>query len=197
MRISHTLYQAKTGSNRTSDFTSNMCTFYMFWTIFCLSLQKKIDRIVCLIFIVLFVIFIYSLCNFLQTVHQIQMGLRYGINAYKSVQDAWLGAMTSERKEEPKIMLVAIAEASIMNEMVTLFTKGHECLDMKLRCRENLSLSVEPSYLYLYKPLKDDEVGDLAVIKYSPSANEQKQVCEGLILSKFQMSFCFSTIWYY
>ena len=84
-------------------------------------------------------IFIDSLCNFLQTVDQIQMGLPYGMNAYKSVQDAWLGAMTSE-KEEPKIMLVAIAEGAIMNERVTLFTKGHECYDLKLNCRENLSV---------------------------------------------------------
>ncbi|XP_015749767.1 PREDICTED: uncharacterized protein LOC107329600, partial [Acropora digitifera] len=130
----------------------------------------------------------------IQTVDQIQMGLRYGMNAYKSVQDAWLGAMTSERKGcypvekpgEPKIMLVAIAEGAIMNERVTLFTKGHECYDLKLNCRENLSLSVEPIFLYLYKPLKDDEVGDLAVIKFSPSPSGQKQVyaaeCEGLIL---------------
>ena len=140
----------------------------------------------------------------MQSVEQIQSASRYGINAYKSVKDACPGAMTGdgegegcyplEKPEEPKIILVAIAEGAIQNERVTLFTKGHECLDMKLRCRENLSLSVEPSYLYLFKPLKDDEVGDLALIKCSPSANGQEHVCEGLILSKFQMSFWFSTI---
>ncbi|KAK2551218.1 hypothetical protein P5673_027982, partial [Acropora cervicornis] len=125
-----------------------------------------------------------------QSIDQIQSALRYGINAYKSVKDACPGAVTGEgegwypleKPEEPKIILVAIAEGAIQNERVTLFTKGHECLDMKLRCRENLSLSVEPSYLYLFKPLKDDEVGDLALIKCSPSANGQEQVCEGLIL---------------
>ena len=140
----------------------------------------------------------------MQSVEQIQSASRYGINAYKSVKDACPGAMTGEgegegcypleKPEEPKIILVAIAEVAIQNERVTLFTKGHECLDMKLTCRENLSLSVEPSYLYLYKPLKDDEVEDLALIKCSPSSNGQEQVCEGLILSKFQMSFWFSTI---
>ena len=118
------------------------------------------------------------------------MGLRYGINAYKSVQDAWLGA--SERKEEPKIMLVAIVKGAIMNEMVTLSTKGHEDYYMKLNCRENLLLSVEPLDLYLHKPLEDDEVGDLAVIKFSPSPCGQEHVyaseCEGLILSKSQLS---------
>ena len=128
------------------------------------------------------------------------MGLRYGINAYKSIKDAWLGAMTSERKgcyplektEEAKIMLVAIAEGAIMNERVTLFTKGYECYDMKLSCRENLPLSVTPLYLYLHKPLEDYEVGDLAVIKFSPSPCGQEQVyaaeCEGLVLSKSQIS---------
>ena len=128
------------------------------------------------------------------------MGLRYGLNAYKSVQEAWLGAMTRERDgcyllekpEESKIMLVAISEGAIQNERVTLFTKGHKCYDMKLNCRENLSLSVEALYLYLHKPLNDDEVGDLAVIKFSPSSSAQEQVyvaeCEGLILSKFQIS---------
>ena len=143
--------------------------------------------------------------TFLQSIDQIQSALRYGINVYKSVKDACPGAMKGEgegwypleKPEEPKIILVAIAEGAIQNERVTLFTKGHECLDMKLTCRENLSLSVEPSYLYLYKPLQDDEVGDLALIKCSPSANGQEQVCKGLILSKFQMSFWFSTIWYY
>ena len=142
--------------------------------------------------------------TFLQSIDQIQSALRYGINAYKSVKDACPGAMTGEgegegcypleKPEEPKIILVAIADGAIQSERVTLFTKGHECLEMKLTCRENLSLSVEPSYLYLYKPLQDDEVGDLALIKCSPSANGQEQVCEGLILSKFQLSFWFSTI---
>ena len=141
----------------------------------------------------------------MQSIVQIQSALRFGINAYKSVKDACPGAMTGdgegcyppEKPEEPKIILVAIAEGSIQNERVTLFTKGQECLDMKLTCRENLSLSVEPSYLYLFKPLEDDEVGDLALIKCSPSANGQEQVCEGLLLSKFQMSFWFFTTCYY
>lgn len=92
------------------------------------------------------------------------------------------GCYPPEKPEEPKIILVAIAEGAIQNERVTLFTKGQESLDMKLTCRENLSLSVEPSYLYLFKPLTDDEVGDLALIKCSPSANGQEQVCEGLLL---------------
>lgn len=113
------------------------------------------------------------------------MGLRYGINVYQSVQDAWQGAMTSER-EEPKIMLVTIVKGAIMNEMVTLSTKGHEDYHMKLNCRENLPLSVEPLDLYLHKPLEDDEVGDLAVIKLSPSPCGQEHVyapeCEGLLL---------------
>ena len=110
----------------------------------------------------LLVIFIDDLCNFLQSVDQIQMGLRYGLNGYKSVQDAWLGAMTRERDgcyplekpEESKIMLVAISEGAIQNERVTLFTKGHECYDMMLNCRENLSLSVEALYLYLHKTVE-------------------------------------------
>lgn len=139
-------------------------------------------------FIVLLVIFIDGLYNFLQSIDQIQQGLRYGINAYKGVKDACLGAMTGE----PKIILVAIVEVALYDERVTLFTKGHECLDMKLNCRKDFYLSVDP-YLFLRKPLKDDEVGDLAVIKFSPFPSGQDKVyaaeCEGLILSKFQISY--------
>ena len=124
----------------------------------------------------------------MQSIDQIQQGLRYGINAYKGVKDACLGAMTGE----PKIILVAIVEGALYDERVTLFTKGHECLDMKLNCRKDFYLSVDP-YLFLRKPLKDDEVGDLAVIKFSPFPSGQDKVyaaeCEGLILSKFQISY--------
>ena len=107
----------------------------------------------------------------MQSIDQIQQGLRYGINAYKGVKDARLGAMTGE----PKIILVAIVEGALYDERVTLFTKGHECLDMKLNCRKDFYLSVDP-YLFLRKPLKDDEVGDLAVIEFRPFPSGQDKV---------------------
>ena len=124
----------------------------------------------------------------MQSIDQIQQGLRYGINAYKGVKDANQGAMAGE----PKIILVAIVEGALYDERITLFTKGHECFDMKLNCRKDFYLSVDP-YLFLRKPLEDDEVGDLAVIKSSPCPRGQDkghiEECEGLILSKFQISY--------
>ena len=132
----------------------------------------------------------------MQSIVKIQKGLRYGINAYKSVKDACPGAMTEEREvcyrlekpEDSKIRLVAISEGAIQNERVTFLTVAQESLNVKLNCRENLSLSVEPVPLYPYKPSKDDKVGDLAVITFIPSPSGQEQVyaaeCEGLILSK-------------
>ena len=132
----------------------------------------------------------------MQSIDQIQTALRCGINAYKGVAEAWLGARASERKgcyplkkpEDPTIMLVTIDAGTIQDERITIVTKRQERINVKFSCREYLSQSVEPTNLFLHKPLKDDEVGDLAVITFSPSARSPELVCEGLILSKFEIS---------
>lgn len=130
---------------------------------------------------------------FLQSIDQIQTGLRYGINAYKGVWEAWQaserkGCYPLEKPEDPEVMLVAIDAGTIQNERITIVTKRQESINVKFSCRENLSQTVEPTHLFLHKPLKVDEVGDLAVITFRPSARSPELVCEGLILSKFQMS---------
>ena len=129
----------------------------------------------------------------MQSIDQIQTSLRYGVNAYKGVWEAWQaserkGCYPLEKPEEPKVMLVTIDAGTIQNERITILTKRHESINVKFSCRENLSLSVEPTNLFLHKPLKDDEVGDLAVITFSRSARSPELVCEGLILSKFEIS---------
>ena len=132
----------------------------------------------------------------MQSIDQIQTGLRCGINAFKGVAEAWLGARASERKgcyplkkpDDPTIMLVTIDAGTIQDERITIVTKIQERINVKFSCREYLSQSVEPTNLFLHKPLKDDEVGDLAVITFSASARSPELVCEGLILSKFEIS---------
>lgn len=134
------------------------------------------------------------------------MDLSHGFNTYKGIWEACpeatigltKGCYLLDQPTEPKIFLVSIAGGFIQNERITFLTKSRECINLKLNCRENLTLSTEP-FLLQSKPLAIDEVQDVAVVKFSTSPVGQQQiypaVCEGLMLSKFLS--CLSSIYYY
>ena len=137
-----------------------------------------------------------SLHVFLQNTEQIQMDLNYGFNAYEGILEACPQAKIQETKscylpykpEEPKIFLVSVVAGIIQDERITFLTKRRECLNLKLNCRDNLTMSTEPSLLQM-KSSTVDEVEDVAVIKFSRAPVGPLQiypaVCEGLILRKF------------
>lgn len=126
------------------------------------------------------------------------MDLSHGFNTYKGMREACpeatigltKGCYMLDQPKEPKIFLVSIAGGIIQNERITFLTKSRECINLKLNCRENLTLSTEP-FLLQSKPLTINEVEDVAVVKFSTSPVGQQQnfiypaVCEGLMLSKF------------
>ena len=150
-------------------------------------------------FIVFLVIIIVdSLHNFiLQSVDQIQMDLSYGFNAFKGILEACPGARIGEKQrcflhyqpQEQKIFLVGIVKGVLLDERIILVTKEGERIKLKLNCRENLTLSTEYFSLQLESLEEDDNVDDVAVIKFSTSPVGEQEiypaVCEGLILSKF------------
>lgn len=121
------------------------------------------------------------------------MNLNYGFNAYEGILQACPQAIILETKscslpykpEEPKIFLISVAAGIIQDERITFLTKQRECLNLKLNCRDNLTMSTEPSLLQI-KPSTGDEVEDVAVIKFSRTPVGPLQiypaVCEGLIL---------------
>lgn len=124
------------------------------------------------------------------------MDLSYGFNAYEGLFEACPRAIIQETKgcylpykpEEPQIFLISIVAGIIQDERITFLTKRGECLNLKLNCRDNLTLSAEPSLLQI-KPSTGDEVEDVAVVKFGTSPIGRLQmyaaVCEGLILRKF------------
>lgn len=124
------------------------------------------------------------------------MDLSHGFNTYKGMREACPEATIGRTKgyylldhpKEPKIFLVSIAGGIIQNERIIFLTKSGECINLKLNCRENLTLSIEP-FLLQSEPLTIDDVEDVAVVKFSTSPVGQQQiypaVCEGLMLSKF------------
>ena len=142
---------------------------------------------------------------FLQDVEQIQMALDYGENVFKSIKevhpDVCLGklkGMYLERKpENAKPFLVSLTSGFIKNERIYFQTKGDDHLiDLKLNCRENLTLSTARVDLQIrrVKDDDDDDVGDLALIKFGTTDVSLRQpiypaVCEALILSKFFILF--------
>ena len=126
------------------------------------------------------------------------MELDYGENVFKSVKevypDACLGkqkGMYLERKgENAKPFLVSLKSGFIKNERIYFWTKGDDHLiDLKLNCRENLTLSIARVDLQIRRVKSDDDVGDLALINFGTTDVSLRQpvypaVCEALILSK-------------
>ena len=146
----------------------------------------------------LVIIIVDSLHNFiLQNIDQIQMDLSYGFNAFKGILEACPEATIGEKQrcflrcqpQEEKIFLVGIVEGVLVDEKIHLKTKEGERIKLKLNCRENLTLSTDRFVLQLKSLAGDDNVNDVAVIKFRTSpVGKQKiypAVCEGLILSKF------------
>lgn len=121
------------------------------------------------------------------------MDLNYGFNAYEGILEACPQAKIQETKrcylpykpEDPKIFLVSVVAGIIQDERITFLTKRRECLNLKLNCRDNLTMSTEPSLLQM-KSSTVEEVEDVAVIKFSRAPVGPLQiypaVCEGLIL---------------
>ena len=140
---------------------------------------------------------------FLQDVDQMQMKLDYGENVFKSIKevhpDVCLGkqkGMYLERKpENAKPFLVSLKSGFIKNERIYFQTRGDDHLiDLKLNCRENLTLSTARVDLQIRRLRGDGDVGDLALIKFGTTDVSLRQpiypsVCEALILSKFFILF--------
>ena len=135
------------------------------------------------------------------------MELDYGENVFKSIKevypDACLGkpkGMYLERKaENAKPFLVSLESGFIKNERIYFRTKGDDHLiDLKLNCRENLTLSTARVDLQIRRVKSDDDVGDLALINFGTTDVYLRQpvypaVCEALILSKCFILFIVST----
>ena len=132
---------------------------------------------------------------------KIHLDLEFGVNAYKGVKDARSDAKIGEGKGcylttkpgSPQIFLISIASGIIRNERLSFTTKSGEVLNLKLNCRENLTTSTKPSRLHLKLPTDENDVGDVAVVKFDTSPVELRKpiysaVCEGLILSKFSIT---------
>ena len=132
------------------------------------------------------------------------MNLEYGQSAYKSIKEACPDARIGESKgiylesqpEAPRIFLVSLKYGFIKNERVLFGTKGGEHVDLKLNCRENLSLSTSHVRLQLRRVTDEDDVGDVALIRFGTSECGLRYpifpgVCEGLILSKCTMIVIF------
>lgn len=139
------------------------------------------------------------------------MGLDFGFNSYESISDACPGAeflpccrnknnyfnicYLRGKQEIDQIFIIAIASGLILNDKISLETRGGEHLALMLNCRENLTMSVAPLFLHI-KESEDEDVGDVAIIKFIPSPSDPlppsyTAVCEGLILRKFLISFYF------
>lgn len=128
----------------------------------------------------------------LQNVEQIQMELAYGENVYRGIKEVCPNAVSGKQKglylqtkpDKPKIILVSLKSGIIKNERIYFHTKGDDHqIDLKLNCREHLTLSTTPVTLQTRKVTDEEDVGDLLLIKFGTTVCPA--VCEGLILSKF------------
>lgn len=126
------------------------------------------------------------------------MELEFGESAFKGIKDAFPLAEIAERKgiymecrpPDPRMCLISMKYAIMENERIILGTRNGEEVNLKLNCRENLQLSTSPVVLQLRGLTGDDDVGDVALVKFSTSEcgriNPTYQaVCEGLILSEY------------
>ena len=135
----------------------------------------------------------------LQNVEQVQMELVYGVNVYRSIEEVCPNAVLGKQKglymktkpDKPKIILVSLKSGTIKNERIHFQTKGDDhTIDLKLNCRKHLTLSTAPVILQTRKVTDEEDVGDLALIKFGTADVSLRSpiypaVCEGLILSKF------------
>ena len=143
------------------------------------------------------------------------MGLDFGVNSYRGILDAchevkfvpsssskyWNDCYLHDKPEEDQIFIIAIASGTIFSESICLSTRNEERVILKLNCRENLTMSAGPLLLHV-KKCKDEDVGDVAIIKFiestsGPLRTRYIAVCEGLILRKFLLSYMgvFSFVW--
>ena len=139
------------------------------------------------------------------------MSLDYGENVFESIKEVQPGAVLGNQKgmyltrkpENAKPFLVSLKSAYIKNERIYFQTKDDHPIDLKLNCRENLTLSTARVDLQIRRVTSEDDVGDLALIKFGTTDISLRQpiypaVCEALILSKYFILFIvYCTAWPY
>ena len=140
------------------------------------------------------------------------MSLDYAENVFESIKEGQPGAVLGNQKgmyltrkpENAKPFLVSLKSASIKNERICFQTKGDDHpIDLKLNCRENLTLSTACVDLEIRSVTSEDDVGDLALIKFGTTDISLREpiypaVCEALILSKYFILFIvYCTAWPY
>ena len=132
------------------------------------------------------------------------MELVYGESVFKSIKEACPDAVLDQEKgvyllekpENPQIFLVSLRSGVIENERLIFHTReDSQPINLKLNCRENLTLSTGPVDLEIRDVQNEEDVGDTALICFTTlteSKNRKKSatciypaVCEGLILSEF------------
>lgn len=133
-----------------------------------------------------------------ENVEKIQMDLEFGESAFKGIKDAFPNAEIAETKgifmkdppSDPRMCLIGMKYAVMENERIIFGARNGEQVNLKLNCRENLQLSTSPVVLEIRDITDDDDVGDLALVKFSTSecGLRYQAVCEGLIVSKCIMN---------
>ena len=131
------------------------------------------------------------------------MELVYGESVFQSIKEACQDAVLGQEKgiyltEKPEnpFFLVSLRSGVIENEQLIFHTKeDRQPINLKLNCREHLTLSTRPIHLEIRDVQNEEDVGDTALICFTTSTesiNKTKSatciypaVCEGLILSKF------------
>lgn len=132
------------------------------------------------------------------------MELVYGESVFKSIKEACpdavldqeMGVYVVGKLENPQNFLVSLRSGVIENEQLIFRTKeDRRPINLKLNCREHLTLSTGPVHLEIRDVQDEEDVGDTALISFTTSTasiNQKKSttcfypaVCEGLILSKF------------
>lgn len=126
------------------------------------------------------------------------MELEFGSSAFRGVNEAFPDAQISKTKgismvckpQYPTVALIGLKYAVIENERIIFGTRNGELVNLKLNCRENLQLSPSPVVLQIRRVEDEEDVADVAVVKFSTSECGLRNpsywaVCDGLILSKF------------
>lgn len=124
------------------------------------------------------------------------MDLDYGEGAFAGISAAFPLAKCHKRGlsidevPKPSIAAISMTTAFIKNERIQFTTRRGEVVNLRLLCRENLQLSTSSINLQLRATTGDEDVGDLALVKFEthPSTRHVQltywAVCVGLILSK-------------
>lgn len=130
-----------------------------------------------------------------------QMALDYGENVFKSIKEVYPDAVLAKtngmylkrKPENANPFLVSLKSGFIKNERIHFVTRGDgrdHVTDLKVNCRENLTLSTGRVDLPIRRMTSEDDVGDLALIKFGTLTDVNLRrviypaVCEALILSK-------------